>query len=287
MAKKSYRDKNRDLGVLLKDIEAWFSEQGYQTQTNKADGTWFLQAAKTEMWRKAVGASRAFNVLVQGHPNDFSVDLSTGEWASNLTAGGVAAVLTGGASLLISGVAAGWSKKIEGDLWNFIDQKIMFGEKAKSVQEMAVMQSQEALQSKLTQLKDAYEQGFIDEIAYNAKKLEIEGQIRASKQSADIEEKLMKLKNLLDAGILSQGEFEMKKAELMRESSNSELEAQISKLNAALAAGILSQDEYDTKRAAIEKQSELTGKIKQLENARDAGIITPEEFEKKKLALLI
>ena len=287
MTKKTYSNKNRDLGVLLKDIETWFNEQGYQIQTNQTDGTWLLQAAKTEGWRKAVGASRAFNVLVQGQPNDFSVDLSTGEWASNLTAGGVAAMLTGGASLLISGIAAGWAKKIEGDLWSFIDQKVMFGEKPKSAQELAVMQSQNSSEEKLKQLRDAYEQGFIDEIAYNAKKLEIEGQMRTSTQNAGTEEKLTKLKSLLDAGILSRGEFEMKKAELMRESSNSELEAQISKLNAALAAGILSQEEYESKKSAIENQSELAGKIKQLENARDSGIITREEFEKKKLTLLV
>lgn len=286
MVKKSYRDNNRDLDALFRDIETWFHEQGYQTQTNKSDGTWLLQAAKTEMWRKAVGASRAFNVLIQGHPNDFSVDLSTGEWASNLTAGGVAAVLTGGASLLISGVAAGWSKKIENDLWNFIDQKIMFGEKAKSAQELSAIQTYDTLAGKLKQLKDAYDQGFIDEIAYNTKKLEIEGQIRASKQSSDVEERLKKLKNLLDSGILTQGEFEMKKSELMRESSNLELESQVSKLNAALSAGILSQEEYNSKKSAIEKQFELAGRIKQLENARDAGIITLEEFDKKKMALL-
>jgi Short C-terminal domain len=58
--------------------------------------------------------------------------------------------------------------------------------------------------------------------------LELEGQMRNSKLGADVEEKLIKLKALLDAGILTQGEFEMKKAELMRDSHNSELETQIS-----------------------------------------------------------
>jgi hypothetical protein len=287
MANKTYRDKNRDLDALLKDIEAWFGQQGYQTQTNKSNGTWLLQAAKNEMWRKAVGASRAFNVLIQGQPNEFSVELSTGEWASNLAAGGVAAILTGGATLLISGVTAGWSKKIESDLWNFIEQKVMFGEKAKSPQDLNVIQFQNTLEEKIKQLKDAYNQGFIDEVAYNAKKLEIEGQMRTSHQDAETEEKLMKLKSLLDAGILSQGEFEMKKSELMRNSSNSEMEAQISKLNAALAAGILTQEEYENKKTLIEKQTEIASKIKQLENARDIGIITRDEFEKKKLALLV
>jgi hypothetical protein len=245
-----------------------------------------LQAAKTEAWRKAVGASRAFNVLIQGQPDDFSVDLSTGEWASNLTAGGVAAVLTGGATLLISGIAVGWSKKVEIDLWTFIDQKVMFGEKPKSAQELAVAQSQKKSEEKLNQLREAYEQGFLDEIAYNKKKLEIEGQVRNSKQNAGTDEKLMKLKSLLDAGILTQGEFEMKKAELIRDSSSSDLDAQTSKLNAALAAGVLTQEEYESKKLLLQKQSEFGGKIKQLENARDSGIITHDEFEKKKLALL-
>lgn len=287
MTKKTYQDKDRDLDALLTDIEMWFSGQGYQTQINKTEGSWFLQAAKTEMWRKAVGASRAFNVLIQGQPKNFSVELSTGEWASNLAAGGVAAVLTGGATLLVSGLAAGWSKKIEGDLWSFIDQKVMFGEKAKSGQELVVIKTQSTLEDKLKQLRDAYDQGFIDEVAYNAKKLEIENKMRATQQDAKTEEKLMKLKSLLDAGILNQGEFEMKKAELMRESSNTELDAQISKLNAALAAGILTQEEYESKKGLIHRESELAGKIKQLENARDAGIITHEEFDTKKLSLLI
>lgn len=73
----------------------------------------------------------------------------------------------------------------------------------------------------------------------------------------------------------------------MREPSNSELDAQISKLNAALAGGILTQEEYESKKAAIQRESELAGKIKQLENARDAGIITCEEFENKSFALVV
>jgi Short C-terminal domain len=264
----------------------WFGEQGYETQTNRTDGTLFLQAAKNEAWRKAVGASRAFNLLIQGHPQDFSVELSIGEWASNLAAGGVAALLTGGATLLISGVTAGWSKKIEGDLWSYVDQKVMFGEKAKSVTEIVTLKAKSSLQEKLQQLRDAYEQGFIDEVAYNTKRLGLEGNMRSTQQDAQIEDKLLKLKSLLDSGILSQGEFEMKKAELLRSSSTSELDAQISRLNAALNAGILTQDEYEIKKAAVEQGAAVAGKMRQLENARDAGIITFDEFEEKKIVLM-
>ncbi|MEP6488645.1 hypothetical protein NDI43_12780 [Microcoleus vaginatus GB2-A3] len=71
MTKKNYQDKNCDLDTLSKDINSWFSNQGYQVQSNKTEGAWVVQAQKTEAWRKAVGASRAFNIVIQGQPNDF------------------------------------------------------------------------------------------------------------------------------------------------------------------------------------------------------------------------
>jgi len=286
MTKKNYRDKNCDLDTLSKDINSWFSDQGYQVQSNKTEGAWVVQAQKTEAWRKAVGASRAFNILIQGQPNDFSVEVGTGEWASNLTAGGVAALLTGGTSVIVSGLAAGWSKKIESDLWSFIDQKTIFGERVKSEREIAVLKVQESVGEKLKQLKDAFDQGFIDEVAYQAKKLEIENQSNDTKKNTELNEKLLKLKNALDAGVLTQTEYETKKAELIAQSSHAELDTKTSQLRAALASGILSQQEFDVKIAEIQKEITFSEKLKQLENARNAGIITNEEFAKKKADLL-
>lgn len=286
MAKKIYRDKNCDLDALAKDVESWFAEKAYQVESNKTQASWIVQAQKTEAWRKAVGASRAFNVLIQGQANDFSVEVGTGEWATNLTAGGVAAVLTGGGSLIVSGLAAGWSKKIESDIWSFIDQKTIFGERVKSEREMAVLKVQESVEEKLRQLKEAFDQGFIDEVAYQAKKIELENKASDRQQNAELNEKLLKLQNALNAVILNSTEFETKKAELMSQSSNAELDSKMSKLKAALAAGILRQDEFDNKAAEIHKELAFSEKIKQLENARNAGILTQEEFEKKKTELL-
>ena len=286
MTKKTYVDKNSDLEALCKDIISWFGEQGYQVQSNKNTNTWFIQAQKTEAWRKAVAASRAFNVLIQGQPNDFFVEVGTGEWANNLTAGGVAAVITGGASLLVSGIAAGWSKKIESDIWNCIDQKVMFGTKVKSAREMAVIKAEQSVEQKLEQLKEVFDQGFIDEAAYLVKKQQIENQSLDQKKNAELNEKLEKLKNAVEAGILTQEEYETKKAELMAQTSNVELDNKLAQLRSALGAGILSQAEFDIKAAAIQKEIAFTEKLKQLENARNAGIITPAEFETKKAELL-
>ncbi len=285
MSKKTYLDKNCDLNQLLKDIETWFLDQGYQTQNHVSNDNWYLQAAKTETWRKIVGASRAFNVVISGEDNNFSIELGTGEWTSNLVAGGVAAFLTGGSTLIISGITAGWSKKIETDLWNFIDQKVIFGEKSKSIYAVAFSKTQDTAESKLKKLKEAHDQGLIDKIAYDSKRLEIENSIQSAKQTSQVEEQIDKLKELLEAGILTPSEFETKRAKLMPNSINSELEAKLSKLKAAFSAGIFSQEEYNYKKAEIEKQFEISSKIKKLEEAKQAGIITAEEFEKKKQIL--
>ncbi|MGA9382270.1 MAG: SHOCT domain-containing protein [Phormidium sp.] len=287
MTQKTYQGKNCDLDLLSKDLQSWFGEQGYQVQSNKTEEAWFVQAQKTEGWRKAVGASRAFNILIKGQPNEFSVEVGTGEWVSNLTAGGVAALLTGGTTLIVSGLAAGWSKKIEGDIWSFIEQKTTFGAKIKSEREMEVLKAEESVSDKLKQLKEAFDQGFIDEVAYNAKKAEIENKAVDQNKNAELNEKLLKLKKALDAGVLTQDEYEKKKAELMALSSNAELDSKLAQLKAALGTGILSQEEFDKKAASIQKEIAFSEKLKQLENARNAGIINQEEFEKKKAEILM
>ena len=286
MTKKTFQDKNRDLDILSKDIQSWFAEQGYEVQSNKAEGAWVVQAQKTEAWRKAVGASRAFNILIQGQPNSFSVEVGTGVWAANLAASGVAAVVSGGFSIFGSGLAAGWSKKIEGDIWNFIEQKIIFGEKAKSHTEIVTLKAQESVEDKLKKLQDVFEQGFIDEVAYHAKRRDLENQKLDQKNNHQLNEKLTKLKSALDAGILSQTEYETKKAELVAQSSNAELDSKLSQLKAALATGIITQEEFDKKAAVLHNEINFAEKLKQLENAKNAGIISNEEFEQKKTQML-
>jgi hypothetical protein len=286
MAKKPYQNKNCDLDTLTKDIQLWFSEQGYQVQSNKVEGAWVVQAQKAEAWRKAVGASRAFNILIEGQPNDFYVEVGTGEWATNLAAGGIAAVLTGGFSLIGSGLAAGWSKKIEADIWNFIENKTIFGEKAKSERQITVLKAEQSVEEKLKQLKEVFDQALIDEVAYYAKRKEIENQAVDHKKNQELNDKLTKLKNALNAGILTQEEYEIKKAELMAQSSNVEMDGKLSQLKVALAAGILSQQEFDKKSAAITNEIVFAEKLKQLENARNSGIISNQEFEEKKVQIL-
>lgn len=284
MAQKTYHDKNCDLDVLFAECEAWFSQRNYKIQSHKSQGDWLVQATQAETWRVATGSSRAFNVRIQGQPNEFSVDLSTGAWATNLAAGGVAAVLTGGATLLISGVTVGWSKKIEGDITAFIEQRITFGTKAKSSYEQQIGRSQQVLQEKLRQLKEAHDNGFITDAAYQAKKLDIQSQTSAAVETTAAQQQLDRLQALFDQGILNYEEFEAKKREVTQDTV-SERDALTARLSAAFAAGILTQQEYETKKAEIDKLLGQAAKLKQLEQARDAGILSDDEFETKKRAL--
>ena len=284
MAIKTYSNKNCDLDVLFHEIEAWFVQRNYKTQTHQNDETRLIQATQAEAWRVAAGASRAFNVQVVGEPNNFSVELSTGAWATNLAAGGVAALLTGGATLLISGATIGWSKKIEADITEYIEQRVQYGVKAKSAHEQNISSSQQQLNEKLRQLREAYDNGYITEAAYNTKKMGIESQTQASVELSAAQVQMSKLHELLNAGILSQDEFEDKKEEIERGHSM-ERETPAAKLSAALAAGIITQEEYATKKAEMDKNQARAERLKALENARDAGILSDAEFDAKKAAL--
>jgi len=286
MTKKLYQNKNCDLSALSRDIQSWFASLGYEIQLNNTDGAWIVQAQKADTWRKAVGATRAFNILIQGLPNEFSVDIGIGEWVSNLAAGGIAAVLTGGMTLLGSGLAAGWSKKIEMDLWNFVEQKVIFGEKVKSEKEVTTLKVSESIEQKLKALKEAFDQGFIDDVTYQAKKAAIENQGIDHKKNAELDARLAKLKSAFDSGILTQSEYKDKKAELLAQSSNAELDNKLAQLKTALSSGILTQAEFEIKAAEIHGKTKFSEKLKQLENARNAAIITSEEFEQKKTLIL-
>lgn len=286
MAKKVYHDRNTDLGLLARDVELWFVENGYIVESDSTDGAWIVQAKKEETWRKALGAARAFRVLITGEPNNFSVEVGTGNWTSNLAAGGVAAVLTGGASIIGSGLATGWSKKIESDIMTYIDNKVIFGKKEKSFDEKKREESETSLQGKLHKLKEAFHSGILDEQSYKLKTQELEAQHKSQRKDNQQEKMLLQLKESLDAGILTQSEFEAKKAELLKGSLEFERDEKIATLRIALANGILEQAEFDKKKNEIEKEYGIKIEMKKLEDALYSGLITKDQFEQKKIAVM-
>ena len=132
MISKYYRATNSDLNRVSQHVEQWFSSQEYETQVHRSDDVWMIQARKTGFFRAAVSACRAFTVTIQGNSNEFVVTTGTGEWAKNITTTAVTSLLTGGLTLIGTGIAAAWTKKVEADLVAFIDREALVGPKVSS-----------------------------------------------------------------------------------------------------------------------------------------------------------
>jgi hypothetical protein len=117
--KKTFKTKTCDAATLAKDIESWFREKGYETQSSSKSDTWVVQARKTEAWRHYVGASMAFNVAIAGKPHEFSVQAGMGDWATNVVSAVQRQLLSP-----VRYATDGWSMKIVSDLWKFIEGKV-------------------------------------------------------------------------------------------------------------------------------------------------------------------
>jgi hypothetical protein len=74
--------------------------------------------------------------------------------------------------------------------------------------------------------------------------------------SDEIIDKMMKLKTMLDSGLITKEEFDQQKAKLTASSAASTggLEEQLNKLKTLLDSGVISQSEYEEQRKAILKK---------------------------------
>lgn len=236
MATRHYQGRNINLRNLRRDIQNWFIQQEYETQSKSGERDFVIQARKAGTFRTMVGASRAFTITISGTPNEFTVTFSIGEWATNLAAIGIGTLLTGGIFLIGSGFAASWSKKIEADFLAWLDNTIIFPKPTlidKTQQTSNQHLFTQEVNSKLEKLKDALNAGILLEEEYNAKVLQLKNDIHPANQ--------------------------------------------VSKLNEAFQMGILSEQEYLSKKSTIEKNL----KIQNLNDALNNGIITQIEHQKK------
>ena len=117
---------NCDLGSLHSSITAWFGEKGSEVQSNVSNRVYFTQAKKKGFVRTLAGASRALFVKIDGEPNRFKISTGTGKWARNITATVLTGFFTGGITWITGSIFTGWQKKIETNLWTFIEKEVQF-----------------------------------------------------------------------------------------------------------------------------------------------------------------
>ena len=111
---------------------------------------------------------------------------------------------------------------------------------------------------------------------------------------------LQKMKDLVDAGILSEEQFEQKKKELDEREKKAlvadKADEILKKMSELVEAGILSQDDYDLKAKEIDEQKnkhneerltidEMIANLKKMNELVSFGVLSQEEFESKKAEL--
>lgn len=125
-----YAGKNVNLNAFVDSIEKWFKERKFATQSMHAEAKWLLQARKQGILRAVTASARDFSVLINGKPDDFTVEIRTGKWINNITALIVICMLSLGLYIPFGIIITAWTKKIKEDLKAFIDLTIDFVDKA-------------------------------------------------------------------------------------------------------------------------------------------------------------
>jgi hypothetical protein len=111
-----YTGKNMNLDQLSGQIVDLLSQKGYATQKAKSSKGIVIETRKENLPRDLIAADRAFTILIQGEPNNFTVTVGIGRWIQNLTTTAVEAALTGGIFLIVDVPEMAWNHHIRNEI---------------------------------------------------------------------------------------------------------------------------------------------------------------------------
>lgn len=122
---KHYQEKNTDLIGLQKKVEEYLTGDGFKVQSSlpSQHGT-VIQAQKGGFLRSIVTADRAFTILIDGQPNDFTVRVGIGRWLKHLGITAVEALLLSDLFLLVDIPETLWNLEIENKIIKTVDSFI-------------------------------------------------------------------------------------------------------------------------------------------------------------------
>jgi hypothetical protein len=186
MSTKTFTGESQELHLLAEDVKMWFQGSGYEVQAASNDGIHIIQARKTSGVRTFFGTNQAFNVKIEGQPTCYVVEVGTGKWVENLAGSGISGLFTGGLTWLTGAAGAAWVKKVESDLWNWLDLRNV---KAQSTPAPAPVATPAPTPAPAV--------------------------ASAPAPIANIPEQIKKLADLRDMGVLTPEEFDAKKKELL------------------------------------------------------------------------
>ena len=124
MASRKYIGRDCNLELLSDGLEEYFQTRGYQTQSDKRNESYVVQARKEGTIRAVVAADRSFTVTVQGEPNSFTVSFGIGKWLQNLSVAALEGIAIGPALFVAEVPISMWDYEIEREFWNYVEQQV-------------------------------------------------------------------------------------------------------------------------------------------------------------------
>lgn len=117
-----FQDKNRDLDQLANQISQQLQSEGYQVQSANQPQGRIIQAQKAGILRDIITADRAFTILINGQPNDFTIRVGIGKLVRNLATAAAEAIILSEVFLVVDVPEMLWTRHVEGELVKGITQ---------------------------------------------------------------------------------------------------------------------------------------------------------------------
>lgn len=129
MRKARFRGRELEIGMLITRVRTYLEDKKFEVSIeypSEYAPWWLVQASKGGKFRTISGTRRSTNIRIEGDPNDFEVQLGTGELGKNLlVSSSIAAVPTFGLAIPVSAtVVATMGRRFTNDLWEHILQQI-------------------------------------------------------------------------------------------------------------------------------------------------------------------
>ena len=118
----NYAGRNTDLTALNNSIVKYLQSDGFKVQAPRlSSGGYLIQAQKGGFLRDIISADRAFNVTIQGQPNDFNLRMGIGKWIQNVGVTVVETALLSPLFLPLDVADMAWTTHVENGVFKNID----------------------------------------------------------------------------------------------------------------------------------------------------------------------
>ncbi len=120
-----YQNRNVDLNKLRGDIVAYLQSDGFKIQEPKQGETRMLiQCRKGGFLREIISAERAMNIMIDGTPENFTIQIGIGKWIQNIAVTAVETVLLTELFLPLDVAEMAWNFNVQNKIVKKIDELV-------------------------------------------------------------------------------------------------------------------------------------------------------------------